>query len=112
MCRRIGPSRARVRKPSKELCEGADYSDFPQAGKMVRRGRKTGYLYLLCSCLLARTHDAGGRAGGGQGGGRPLSGPSLNRVPRMTITGYLAAEGFEDQLRHELGGRLVAEFLA
>src|SRR3546814_13929433 len=25
------------------------------------------------------------------------------------ITGYLAAEGFEDQLRHELGGRLVAE---
>src|SRR3546814_9458405 len=25
------------------------------------------------------------------------------------ITGYLAAEGFEDPLRHELGGRLVAE---
>src|SRR3546814_16760493 len=27
----------------------------------------------------------------------------------LMITGYLAAEGFEDQLRHELGGRLVAE---
>lgn len=27
----------------------------------------------------------------------------------MTITGYLAAEGFEDQLRHELGGRVVGE---